>query len=376
MRKRIPYGKQSIGIAEGVILLRTLYSPNLTQGPTVERFEDMLAQTLGARYAVAVSSGTAALQIANLAALRHQAEKSVTAIPSLTFAASASSVLLAGGRPEILDVSRETWNIGLEDLSEFADNLLTVDFAGLPSGISQKPELRTRIGTVIEDCAHSLGAQTPSGPVGNCAGSDMACFSFHPVKTITTGEGGAVLTNSEEMAESLRLFRSHGINRSNFPVGWEYDIASPGQNFRLTDLQASLGIAQLRKVRNFVEERNLIADRYRSLLDADDIELPPAAREGFVHAYHLFPILLENTIVRDSVYRSLKANGIDCQVHYKPLHQLSAFSTYAPNKLPIASDIGARILSLPIYPGLKKTQQRRVVMELKRALQMDSSRTK
>lgn len=372
MHKQIPYGKQTVGLREGFAAFRASLGPAITQGPHVRALEDKVCEHTNSNFAVAVSSGTAALHIAMLAAEVSKFKETI--VPGLTFAASASSVALAGGRPTLTDVNATTWNIDMSLIDPLAESIVSVDFAGLPSGITER---ETHINAlVIEDCAHSLGAKTPLGPVGGLNTTLMSCFSLHPVKVITSGEGGIVTTNDEQLADSLREIRSHGMNRANAQFGWEYDIESLGLNYRLTDIQAALAVVQLSRIQNFIEARNEIAERYRVLLKNLPVELPPTAPPGYLHAYHLFPVLLANEVQRNFVYKRLQGQGILVQVHYKPLHQLSVFrdTPWHSKDLHNTQNVGSRILSLPIFPALRKTDQVRVVRALQLAI--EDSQTK
>ena len=364
--RAITYGKQTIGFGEAIAAFRATLGASITQGPHVRALEEKMCEVTGASHAVAVSSGTAALHIAALAAeIAHERE---TIVPGLTFAASAASVLLSGGNPSLSDISPSTWNLDLAQVRPTVQSVLSVDFAGLPSGITERSTHKEA--RVIEDCAHSLGGTTPSGPVGGSDATLMSCFSLHPVKVATTGEGGVVTTNDSAIAERLREIRSHGINRAHSKHGWEYDIHSVGLNYRLTDIQAAVGVVQLSKLKRFIDARNEIADRYRTLLGSVPVSLPPAAPPGYVHAYHLFPVLLQSEKARNFVYEYLHGQGILVQVHYKPLHRLTAFEKLPKhsNTLESTDQVGARILSLPIYPDLRISQQLRVVKALKNAI--------
>lgn len=366
MTRKIPYGRQTVGLREGLAAFRSTLAPNITQGPHIRSLEDKVCELTTARHAIAVSSGTAALHIAAIAADVGKFRETV--LPGVTFAATASSVILAGGRPSLADIDPKTWNIDMSRIKPAVKSIITVDFAGLPSGITERTtHQNTRI---IEDCAHSLGAITPTGPVGSATATLMSCFSLHPVKAITSGEGGIVTTNDDEIAERLRELRSHGINRDKSRFGWEYDINSIGLNYRLTDIQAAVASVQVGRIRGFIDTRNEIAERYRDLLKDLPVELPPSAPPGYVHAYHLFPILLRDESQRNFVYQSLHNHGILVQVHYKPLHQLSVFSSlpHHGGDLKVSESVGGRILSLPIFPTLRKGDQTRVVESLRIAL--------
>ena len=364
--KKIPYGRQTVGLREGLAAFRATTGASITQGPHIRALEDKICELVEAKHAVAVTSGTAALHLAALVAKVSQVPETV--IPGLTFAATASSVVLAGGSPSLTDINPMTWNIDLSKVAATAQSIISVDFAGLPSGITER--ITHKNVQVIEDCAHSLGARTPSGPVGGSGSTLMTCFSFHPVKAVTSGEGGIITTNDDQLATELRELRSHGIQRENFRLGWEYDIESIGLNYRLTDIQAAIAVAQLARLHKFIDIRNEIAERYRDLLRDDPVGLPPKAPPGYLHAYHLFPILLRDGKQRDAVYQYLHDRGIFVQVHYKALHQLSVFRglpRHSPS-LRETEDITSRILSLPIFPTLRKRSQDYVVECLRGAL--------
>ncbi len=332
----------------------------------MDALEDKFCQITGAKHSIAVSSGTAALNIAAVAA-DLQADSS-TIVPGLTFAASAASVILAKGKPKLVDISMDTWNLDLKHVDNSLQSVISVDFAGLPSGISERVDLPDV--KIIQDCAHSLGAMTPSGPVGGSSASLMSCFSLHPVKAITSGEGGVVTTNDDETAEKLRRLRSHGIDRRGGSYGWEYDIESAGSNYRLSDIQAAVALAQIRRLGGFISHRNEIAIRYRNWLSQMPITLPPVAPEGFLHAYHLFPILVRSRKERNFIYQFLNDRGIGVQVHYKALHHLSAFAHVSRDSsgLEVVEDITGRILSLPMFPSLSSGSQKRVIRELSAAI--------
>lgn len=366
MMRKIPYGKQTVGIREAAAAFRSTLGASITQGPHVRALEDKMCEFTGSNYAVAVSSGTAALHLAALAG--ETSKFGETVVPGVTFAASASSVILAGGRPSLTDIDPATWNIDLSQVDSNTKSIVSVDFAGLPSGITERTTHKNA--QIIEDCAHSLGASTPSGPVGGSSATLASCFSLHPVKAITSGEGGVVTTNESALAEKLRELRSHGINRDRARYGWEYDITSIGLNYRLTDIQAAVAVVQLGRIGKFIDARNSVAEHYRDLLAHLPVGLPPAAPAGYVHAYHLFPILLRDEQQRNFVYEHLQSQGILVQVHYKPLHQLSVFRSLPRHGASLAAteNIGSRILSLPIFPELRKRDLRKVVEALGRAL--------
>lgn len=353
----IPYGRQSIDEADIAAVVEVLRSPWLTQGPKVAEFEQALCDYTGAKFAVAMSSGTAALHAAAHAAGLGTDDLVVTS--PLSFVASANAARYVGAQVGFVDIDPDTLNVD-PGMVPSADAFVAVHYAGLPMDLGR---LANRPRVVIEDAAHAIGARTADGPVGNCARSDMCCFSFHPVKTMTTGEGGAVTTNSPDLAERLRRFRHHGIVALRDVGVVAYDIEEIGYNCRLTDLQASLGCTQIAKLDRFVSERNQIAVAYRQrLLKVDGIELPPEPSEMTRHAYHLFTVRVSH---RDAVVAALRDQGIGVQVHYPSIQSFTAFrgsSDVWP--CPAADAACKRLMSLPIFPGLEDDQIDEVVERL------------
>jgi len=358
----IPYGRQSIDDDDIAAVVAVLRSDLITQGPTIEAFEDALCRLTGARFAVAMSSGTAALHGAAHAAGLGPDDLVVTS--PLSFAASANAARYVGAGVGFVDIEPDTLNLDPTAVPAAADALVAVHYAGLPIDLTR---LNRRPRVVIEDAAHALGAVTPDGPVGSCAHSDMCCFSFHPVKTVTTGEGGAVTTNSPRLAEALRRFRHHGVTRSPEAALWQYDIVDVGFNYRLTDLQAALGISQLGKLNRFLDARTRLADRYRAALAGDDrVELPPAAPDRYRHGYHLFPIRVDD---RDRLFDDLRGKGVGVQVHYVPTYRFSSFAgTGSADTHPATEAAFARLLSLPLFPALTDDEQDSVIAALQELL--------
>lgn len=357
----IPYGRQTIGEDDVAAVTAAVRGDWLTQGPAVGRFEEALAERTGAPHAVAFANGTAALHGAVAAAGIGPGDVVVTS--ALSFVASAACARYVGATPAFADIDPTSLNLDPSLVPEGASAAVVVHFAGLPATM---PEGATRPPVVIEDAAHALGAETPDGPVGNCARSEMCAFSFHPVKAITTGEGGAVTTRSADLAERLRRFRNHGMVRRPECGGWYYEIAELGFNYRMTDLQAALGISQLAKLEEFVERRNQLAERYRALLADLPVVLPPTAAAGYRHAYHLFAVRVAG---RRRVYERMREAGIGVQVHYVPIHHHPFYADLAPASGLAATDAAYEgLLSLPLYPGLDESQQDRVVDVLQASL--------
>jgi len=354
----LPYGRQSVDDGDIAEVLGVLQGDWLTQGPAVERFEAQLCAVTEARHAIAFTSGTAALHGATAAAGLGPGD--VVATSALTFSASAACARYVGATPTLVDLDPTTLNLNLAAIPEGIDGLVAVHYAGLPVDLAA---LAHRPRVVIEDASHALGARTPDGPVGNGAHSDLTCFSFHPVKPITTGEGGAVTTNDDDLADQLRRFRNHGIERLPEVEPWYYEVRSLGYNYRLTDLQAALGYSQLAKLPGFIARRNEIADRYRSGLADLPVALPPAAPEGYCHGYHLFAVQVAE---RRRVFDGLHAAGIRVQVHYVPIHHHPVYADlgFGPGDLPATEAAYARLLSLPMFPALTDEQVDRVVAVL------------
>ena len=344
----IPYGRQAIDDDDIEAVVKVLRGDWLTQGPAVDAFEEALAATVDARYAVVFANGTAALHAACAAAGLGAGD--VVATSALTFAASAACAHYVGARSTLVDIDPATLNLDAVQVPADADAIVAVHYAGLPIDLEALPH-RPRV--VIEDAAHAIGARTPDGPVGNCAHSDMTAFSFHPVKTITSGEGGAVTTNDPELADRLRRFRHHGIVKRDDYGPWCYEIPELGVNYRLTDIQAALGLSQLGKLDRFVARRNEIAARYREGLAGFDLTLAPEPPDGrWVHGRHLYPIRVAD---RDRVAADLRARGVGTQVHYVPVYRHRAYHDPAdggPERFPATEAAVAELLSLPMYAAM------------------------
>ena len=375
----IPYGKQTLADEDIAAVVDALRSDWLTQGPLVERFEQALAKRCGVRHAVVVANGTVALHLACVVAGMKPGDEGITS--SLTFLASANCMLYCGATPVFVDICPTTWNMdtrGLESaVTDRTRVIIPVHFAGLPCEMREIRALaRNRGLTIVEDACHALGATYDGLSIGACEGSDMVCLSFHPVKHITTGEGGAILTQDDSVAERLRQVRHHGISRD--PARWErhdgpwyYEVNELGFNARLTDIQCALGISQLSRLDSFLERRKAIADRYRrELSDIPGLRLQEVASDR-THAYHLFVIHIDPLhFSRARVYQALRAEGILAQVHYVPVHT-------QPIMRRVGRTVGTMIetekyyagcLSLPMYPSLLASEQTKVIQALRRAL--------
>jgi UDP-4-amino-4,6-dideoxy-N-acetyl-beta-L-altrosamine transaminase len=358
----ISYGRQSINDSDVDAVVQTLRGDWLTQGPAIEEFEAAVAEYVGVKFAVAYSSGTSALHGAAAAAELGPGDILVTS--PLTFMASANAARFVGAQPQLVDIEAATWNIDMDAVPKNARAVVPVHFAGLPVNLQGRKSPHQ---IIIEDAAHALGALTPDGPVGNCANSDMCCFSFHPVKPITTGEGGMVTTNDPELADRLRRFRSHGIVRMPEKGAWYYEITDLGFNYRMTDIQAAIGVSQMKRLNEFMTRRNEIADRYRSKMSGLDLALPPTAGDNYRHGYHLFAVMVKD---RHRIFDGMREAGIGVQVHYVPVHHhpISTDIGLHPGDMPVCDSVYEQLISLPIHPGLSNKEQDFVVETLSHLL--------
>lgn len=351
----IPYGRQTIEEDDIQAVVDVLRGDYLTTGPAVARFEAAVAAYVGARHAVAFSNATAGLHGCTAAAGLGAGD--IVATSSLTFVASANCARYVGASVELIDIDPATLNLDVKAVPQHVDALVAVHFAGLPVDLKRLAH-RPRI--IIEDAAQALGAWTPDGPVGNCARSDMTCFSFHPVKPVTTGEGGVVTTNDDELAARLRRFRSHGTQPVPDKGGWYYEVIDQGFNYRLTDIQAALGASQMTKIDRFIGRRQELAARYDELLSPLPLTTAPAAPSGSGHGYHLYTIQIDQ---RRAVYEELRKRGIYTQVHYVPVHHHPHYADLDAS-LPVTDQVYDRILTLPLFPTLTDEQQDHIVKQL------------
>jgi perosamine synthetase len=359
----LPYGRQSIGEDEIQAVVDVLRSDWLTTGPKVAEFEEAFAAWVGAKYAVSFSSGTAALHGAAFAAGLKPGDEAITS--PMTFAATANCVLYTGATPVFADVSDDTLNLDpakvVERITPLTRALLPVDYAGHPAEMDAILELAERHGlTVIEDACHALGAEYRKRRTGSVA--HMTVFSFHPVKHLTTGEGGIVTTDRADCAETLRRFRNHGISsdaRQRQSAGqWHYEMVFLGFNYRLTDLACALGLSQLPKLEANLARRREIAAQYSAAFRDLPGVRPPAVRPDVNPAWHLYPIrvVLENlTADRAQIFRALRAENIGANVHYIPVHMHPYYRDrfgYRGGEFPVAEAAYERLISLPMFHGM------------------------
>jgi len=368
----IPYGRQTIDEDDVQAVCEVLRSDYLTTGPKIAEFEKNVAEYVGAKYAAAVSSGTAALHVACLAAGIGESDEVITT--PITFAASANCVLYCGGRPVFADIDPKTYNIDPEDIkskiTSKAKAIIPVHLTGQPCDLDAIHAVADEYNLiVIEDAAHALGAEYKGKKIGGL--SDMTVFSFHPVKHITTGEGGMVITNNEKLYERLKLFRTHGITREenlmlNNEGGWYYEQLELGYNYRITDFQCALGISQMNKIDKFVKRRREIAAKYDDAFADIKGIITPYQAEECKNSYHLYMIQVTN-LPRIEAYDKLRAAGLGVNVHYIPVYKHPYYQKigYANVCCPNAEALYSRLLSLPMYPSLTDDEIEYVINAVK-----------
>lgn len=374
----IPYGRQAIDKEDIKAVVEVLKSDWVTTGPKVAEFEAALCKYTGAKYAVAVSSGTAALHLACLAAEIKQGDEVITS--PITFVASANCVLYCKGKPIFADIQEDTANIDPLEIRKKINKrtraIIPVHFAGHPCDMDEVSSLAKKHGlTVIEDAAHALGAEYKGSRIGSCRYSDMAVFSFHPVKSITTGEGGAVLTNRKDLYQKLVMLRNHGIIRkrhlkyvSDGP--WHYEMLSLGFNYRITDIQCALGLSQLKKLQAFITQRRRIASVYAKRLSELEGLIIPEEKAYVCSSWHLYPLRLTEFGRRRRVFEGLKKLGIGVQVHYIPVYRQPYYQRigYKKGFCPKAEEFYRGEISIPIYPSMKNNEINLVINKICRIL--------
>ncbi len=384
----IPYARQDINQADIDAVVSVLRSDLLTQGPTVPAFEKAVADYCGAKHAVAVNSATSALHIACLA-LGVGKGDSVWTTP-ITFVASANCALYCGATVDFVDIDPRTYNISVErlaeklDLAEKTGNLpkvvIPVHLCGQPCDMAGIHALSKQYGfKIIEDASHAIGGKYKGEPIGNCRYSDITVFSFHPVKIITSGEGGMAVTSDAQLVKHLRLLRSHGIT-SNVadmqPIPtqeiWNYQQIGLGFNYRMTDIQAALGLSQMQRIGEFVAQRHVIAKRYDRRLSDLPI-LIPWQREDSYSGYHLYVIRLkldEINKTQQHVYYTLREAGILVNLHYIPVYRQPYYEQmgFSVGYCPQAEQYYSEAISIPLYPELTAAQQDRVVAVMREAI--------
>ena len=380
----IPYGHQSISEEDIQAVVDVLRSDFLTQGPVVTQFEEAVSNYTSSAYAVAVNSGTSALHLACLALDLGPGDILWTS--PITFVASANCALYCGAEVDFVDIDPKTYNISINALEQKLKRaeedgrlpkiIVPVHMCGQSCNMEAIAALSKQYGFfVIEDACHAIGGHYQGELIGNCHYSDITVFSFHPVKTITTGEGGMATTNKQKLAEKMALLRSHGVTRdieemTQDPDGpWYYQQVDLGFNYRMTDFQAALGVSQLQRLNEFVAQRHLIAKRYRELLYDLPVVTPWQSADSY-SGFHLYVIRIHFEQIQVSqcqVVESLREKGIGVNVHYipvysQPYYQRMGFKT---DDYPEANKYYAEAISLPMYPGLTEAQQGQVVKALR-----------
>lgn len=371
----LPYGRQEIGDTDVKAVVEALVSGWLTTGPRVGDFEQAFAGYCGAREGVAVNSGTAALHAAMRAIGVGEGDEVI--VPALTFAASANAALYEGARPVFADVESDTLLIDPASVAAKITSrtraIVAVDYAGQPADYDALRDLAKARGiALIADACHAPGATYKGRKTGTLA--DISCFSFHPVKHMTTCEGGMCVTDDARMAAHMRRFRNHGIDsdhRSREAAGAHaYDMAELGYNYRMPDVLCALGLAQLPRLNGWIAARRRVAAQYDSALAGLAEAVPLKTHAGRMHAYHLYVVRLADHIDRDRVFARLRAEGIGANVHYGPVHLHSFYRNlgYGPGAAPVAEAASKRILTLPLFPAVTGADVERVVAALKASI--------
>ncbi|PVH27264.1 UDP-4-amino-4,6-dideoxy-N-acetyl-beta-L-altrosamine transaminase [Pararhodobacter oceanensis] len=380
----IPYGRQIIGDEDIAAVEAVLRSDFLTQGPVVQRFENAVASRVGASHAIATNSATSALHVACLALDLGPGDLLWTS--PITFVASANCARYCGADVDFVDIDPDTFNICPDALQAKLDEaarkgrlpkiIVAVHMCGQSPDMARiTPIARAHGVKIIEDASHSIGADYLGTRVGDCSHSDITVFSFHPVKIITTAEGGLALTNDAGLAAKMDRLRSHGITRdadlmTHAPDGpWYYQQLDLGWNYRMTEMQAALGISQMTRLDDFVARRRALADAYDTALEGLPLRLPKRM-EGANSSWHLYIIRLDDPTRHLAVFEALRAAGIGVNLHYIPVHLQPYYRDlgFGDGDFPISEDYYSRAISIPLHAGLTDDQQAQVVAEITKAL--------
>ena len=376
----IPYGRQDIRQEDIDNVIEALKSDFLTQGPHVPEFEQALCQYTGAKYACAVNSATSALHIACLALGLEKGNWLWTS--PISFLASSNCALYCGAQIDFVDIDPQTYNLSIEALEtklkqaekeqKLPKIVVPVHLCGQSCEMERIYQLSQQYGFhIIEDASHAVGAKYQNQPVGNCRYSDITVFSFHPVKIITTAEGGVAMTNQADLAEKLQLFRCHGMTRDEKLMQgenhgtWYYQQIELGYNYRMTELQAALGISQMKRLDEYVQQRQKLADNYNQLLKGLPITLPHQHPDTY-SSYHLYPVLTQNDSDRRALFDYLRNNGIGVNVHYIPIHTQPYYQKmgFKENDFPEAEAFYKKTISLPLFAQLTNEEQHYISQQL------------
>jgi len=380
----IPYGKQDINQQDIDAVISVLKSDWLTQGPQVPLFEQALADKCQARHGIAVNSATSALHIANLALGVGQDD--IVWTSPITFVATANSALYCGAKVDVVDIDLSSGNMSVHALEQkliqakrqgcLPKVVIPVHLAGQSCDMQAIAELAKQYNfSIIEDASHAVGGKYQQTPVGCCQYSDITIFSFHPVKIITSAEGGMALTNDAELAERMLMLRSHGITSEQDKMTepshgpWYYQQIDLGFNYRMTDLQAALGLSQLSRIENFIEERNQLAENYDIAFENSELK-PLTPADDRISAYHLYLILLANDDAQQhkQAIITLREQGICAHLHYIPVHLQPYYQQLGFKKgdFPNAEQYYQRAISLPLYPKLSLVDQQHIIEQVKK----------
>jgi UDP-4-amino-4,6-dideoxy-N-acetyl-beta-L-altrosamine transaminase len=363
----INYGKHFIDKSDIKSVVDVLKSNFLTQGPKIQEFEIALKKKFGAKYVACTSSGTASLHLCGLA-LKWTKKDLVLASP-LTFVATTNAALYLNAKVDLIDINKETYNIDVDKLKIKLDKLkkkrkkihtlIVTDYAGQPSDWSKLKKLSKKYNfKLINDNCHAIGAKISKDQKYAVRYADLVTHSYHPVKNITTGEGGSILTNNKQLYDKIKILRSHGMIR-DIKKPWKYSINELGYNYRLTDIQSALGISQLKKLDQFIKRRNEIAKIYNNKLKDSDLFEIPKVKKNTSHAYHLYPLKIKFeklTISKDMLLKKLRSKGINLQVHYIPIHHHKLYKSKINSYLPNTETFFEQAISLPVYFSLKKSE--------------------
>lgn len=380
----IPYGKQNINQDDIDAVIEVLKSDFITQGPKIPAFEQSVIDYTGALYATAANSATSALHIACLA-LGVGRDDIVWTSP-ITFVASANCALYCGAKVDFVDIDKKTYNMSTSVLEEkliraskqnkLPKVVIPVHLCGQSCDMETIKKLSDKYNfKIIEDASHAIGGKYKNEPVGNCTYSDITVFSFHPVKIITTAEGGLATTNNARLNERMNMFRSHGITRDEALMAepshgaWYYQQIELGFNYRMTDIQAALGVSQMKRLEQFIETRNKIADRYDDLLKNLPIDTPYQSK-NCLSSRHLYVIKLKNGEYRKQVFDQMRENGIGVNLHYVPVHLQPYYQKLGHKKgdYPEAEEYYSKAISIPLFADLPHDDQLEVVNALKKSL--------